>query len=472
MTERKEYKSKEILSEDDVILRNDFKDKKEFIDKNQNIDKNTSTDEAEIEEVNLDIESALNQDNQSETNRQMLAGVLVIDEQGGESVLAESFESMGLRDDILKGVYSMGYERPSPIQMTAIVPLVNGRDLRAQAQSGTGKTAAFGIASLQRVDPKLRDIQVIIMETTRELAIQTTGVLKRLAASTDIKIEAVFGGIKLAETVDKINSKPQVLVGTPGRLLHLIEICKLDLVNVKLFVLDEADEMLKKGFLETINLIYNKIRSSKIQVGLFSATWGKTEQDVTKDILNQPVIISLKDEDQTLKGIKQYYIDVGEKRGAAADFSKFEVLCDLYQRSTISQSVIFCNKVERAINIQKNLLEKGFDCELFHSELPQEVRNEVMRRFVEGKCRTLVSSGLLARGVDIQTLSVVINFDVPHEKEIDNYIHRIGRAGRFGRKGTAINLVSAEDREMIKKYEEHYNTTIAPMPMDLAGKLE
>ncbi|OAG29581.1 ATP-dependent RNA helicase [Nematocida displodere] len=418
-----------------------------------------------------EIDDILNGDAKATTHSQMLAGVRVYDEKGEETVLAEAFDAMGLRVDILKGIYGMGYEKPSPIQMTAILPLVNGRDLRAQAQSGTGKTAAFGIASLQRVDPKLREIQVIIMETTRELAIQTTTVLKRLASATSIKIEAVYGGVKLSDTISTINSRPHILVGTPGRLLHLIDVCKTSLKDVKLFILDEADEMLKKGFLESINMIYNKIPGKNIQVGLFSATWGKEEQEVTKEILNQPVIISLKEEDQTLKGIKQYYVYVGEQRGASVDMVKFEVLCDLYNKSSISQSVIFCNKIERAANIANNLKEKGFNCMLFHSDLTQEARNDVMKEFMEGRCRTLVSSGLLARGVDVQTLSVVINFDVPLEREIDSYIHRIGRAGRFGRKGTAINFVSAEDIDMIKKYEEHYNTTIAPLPNEL-GDIE
>ncbi|KAI5172862.1 hypothetical protein NEFER03_1878 [Nematocida sp. LUAm3] len=438
------------------------------IEKTEN--KKVHVDEDDVEETNMDLDRVLNEEEDNTT--QMLAGVLVIDEMGGETTLAETFDSMNLRKDLLKGIYAMGYERPSPIQMTAIVPLVQGRDLRAQAQSGTGKTAAFGISSLQRVDSNLKEIQVIIMETTRELAIQTTSVLKKLGSFTDIRVEAVFGGIKISETVDTITSKPHILVGTPGRLLHLMELCNVSLSHVKLFILDEADEMLKKGFLESINSIYNKIKKKNIQVGLFSATWGKAEQEVTHDILNAPVIISLKDEDQTLKGIKQYYVNVGDKRGASADLSKFEVLCDLYNRGSISQSVIFCNKVERAVNIQRNLADKGFDCELFHSELAQEVRNDVMKRFAEGTCRTLVSSGLLARGVDIRTLSVVINFDVPHEKEIDNYIHRIGRAGRFGRKGTAINLVSADEMEMIKKYEQHYNTTIVPLPNDIIKELE
>lgn len=432
-----------------------------------------ATKDAESDNEELNFGEVLDiPEEQTVSKSTILAGVLVEDETGAESELAETFDAMGLKPEILKGIYGMGFEKPSPIQMTAIMPLLKGRDLRAQAQSGTGKTAAFGIASLQRVDPKVKDVQVIIMETTRELAIQTTSVLNRLGANTSIVTEAIYGGVKLSDTMDKLKKKPQILVGTPGRLLHVIEICRMSLSNVKLFILDEADEMLKKGFLESINMVYNKISCDKIQVGLFSATWSREEQETTAQILNQPVIISLKDEDQTLKGIKQYYINVGDRRGGASvDMKKFEILCDIYSRGSISQSVIFCNKVERAVNIQKNMIERGFECEIFHSELAQEVRNDVMRRFAQGSCRTLVSSGLLARGMDVQTLSVVINFDVPHEKEIENYIHRIGRAGRYGRKGTAINLVSSEDMDMIRKYEKHYNTTIAPMPSDIIENL-
>ncbi|KAI5161543.1 ATP-dependent RNA helicase [Nematocida ausubeli] len=434
------------------------------------IQQNAGEQESE-EDEELNMDEVIELPNEIPTNSSLIAGVLVVDEKGGEADLAESFDAMGLGEDILKGIFSLGFDKPSPIQMTAIIPLLKGRDLRAQAQSGTGKTAAFGIASLQSVDQRLKELQVIIMETTRELAIQTCSVLQGIGSSTNICVEAIYGGVRISESLDKVKKRPQILVGTPGRLLHLIEMKQLNLNHVKLFILDEADEMLKKGFLESINLLYNKIPNKQIQVGLFSATWSKEEQEITAQILNDPVIISLKDEDQTLKGIKQYYVNVGDKRGASVDMTKFEVLCDLYDRGSISQSVIFCNKVERAINIQKNMIERGFECEIFHSELPQEVRNDVMKRFAEGKCRTLVSSGLLARGVDVQTLSVVINFDVPQEKEIENYIHRIGRAGRYGRKGTAINLVSADDMEMIKKYEKHYNTTIIPLPSNIVESL-
>lgn len=429
-------------------------------------------EENEMEETDMNIQNMLNPDEDTSLQVQILSGVRVTDEKGEECTLAESFDSMNLDAQILRGIYGIGFEKPSPIQMTAIMPLIRGRDLRAQAQSGTGKTAAFGIAALQKVDPGMRDIQILIVETTRELAIQTASVIKKLAVHTQIKVEAVYGGISLSETMDRINSRPHVLVGTPGRLIHLTELCKIGFNNLKMFILDEADEMLKKGFLETVHHIYTNISSKSIQVALFSATWGKEEQDISKDMLNEPVIISLKNEDQTLKGIKQYYIDVGDKKGFSSDLCKLEILCDLYSRGKIAQSVIFCNKVERAVTLQKNLVEKGFECDLFHSELPQETRNDVMRRFSDGRCRTLVSSGLLARGVDIQTLSVVINFDVPHDKEIDNYIHRIGRAGRFGRKGTAINMVSCEDRDMIKKYEDHYNTSIVPMPNNVVDIIE
>ncbi|KAI5190675.1 ATP-dependent RNA helicase [Nematocida minor] len=446
--------------------------KDEETDPSEDKDRKDLNETENNEDDEIDMDEVIAMPEEASSKSSLLAGVLVVDEKGAEAELAETFDAMGLRPEILKGIYGMGFERPSPIQMTAIRPLLKGRDLRAQAQSGTGKTAAFGIASLQTVDPKIRDVQVIIMETTRELAIQTTRVLSKLGSYTNITIEAIYGGVKVSDTLDKLKKKPQILVGTPGRLLHVIDMCQLNLSNVRLFILDEADEMLKKGFLEPINILYNKITNTRLQVGLFSATWSREEQEITAQILNEPVIISLKDEDQTLKGIKQYYINVGDKRGSASvDMSKFEILCDLYNRGSISQSVIFCNKVERAVNIQKNMIERGFECEIFHSELPQEVRNDVMRRFAEGNCRTLVSSGLLARGMDVQTLSVVINFDVPHEKEIENYIHRIGRAGRYGRKGTAINLVSSEDVEMIRKYEKHYNTTIAPLPSNIIESL-
>ncbi|KAH9387153.1 ATP-dependent RNA helicase [Nematocida major] len=465
----------ESKTRDTHLIENEEKDKPTETLKEEGSQKTEETLKEEVkensEDEEIDMDEVIDIPEEEASKTSLMAGVLVVDEQGGEADLVESFDGMGLREDILKGIYAMGFEKPSAIQMTAIMPLLKKRDLRAQAQSGTGKTAAFGIASLQSVDTKIRDLQVIIMETTRELAIQTCSVLRSIGKETKIGIEAVYGGVKIFETIEKVKKRPHILVGTPGRLIHLIDMGLINLDHVKLFILDEADEMLKKGFLEPINVIYNKIPNKQLQVGLFSATWSKDEQEITAQILNNPVIISLKDEDQTLKGIKQYFINVGDKRGSSVDMCKFDTLCDLYTRGSIAQSVIFCNKVERAINIQKNMIERGFECEIFHSELPQEVRNDVMKRFAEGKCRTLVSSGLLARGMDVQTLSVVINFDVPHEKEIENYIHRIGRAGRFGRKGTAINFVCMDDVEMIRRYEKHYNTIISPFPSNISDVL-
>ncbi|KAI5189286.1 hypothetical protein NECID01_0481 [Nematocida sp. AWRm77] len=438
--------------------------------------KNKKEEEDEIDETAVEIEGVMNEETtDTGANTQMMAGVHVVDTKGEPSVLAETFDMMGLRKDILKGIYSMGFEKPSPIQMTAVLPLMGKRDVRAQAQSGTGKTAAFGIASLQRVDASVRGIQVVILENTRELAIQTSNVLRKLAAFTSIKIEAVYGGVPIRESEAKIHSNPHILVATPGRFKHAVNACKISLKNVKLFILDEADEMLKRGFQEDVHDIYKLVEKESmhelLQVGLFSATWGEEEQKITEDILIKPVIISLKDDDQTLKGIKQYYVNIGERRGGSADLLKLDALCDIYSRSSIAQSVVFCNRVERAIELQKSLEEKGFECMLFHSELTQEERNRTLKLFIEGKCRMLISSGLLSRGMDVQTLSMVINYDVPGEKEIDSYIHRIGRAGRFGRRGVAINFVSADDADMIKKYETHYNTRIAPLPQDVSEVL-
>jgi superfamily II DNA/RNA helicase len=405
---------------------------------------------------------------------QYISGVHVVDTLGEGTVISETFECMELREDIKRGVYSMGYEKPSPIQMTAITPLIKGRDIRAQAQSGTGKTAAFGIASLQRVDVKLRETQVLIMEPTRELAIQTMRVIKKIGENTNIHVEAVYGGVKLDDSIERLKDKAQVLIATPGRLLHLHDDGKISFRYVRLFLVDEADEMLKKGFITSINDIYKKIAKKGLQVGMFSATWGKQEQEITKEILTNPILISLKDEDQTLKGIKQYFVLIvgtGDRalRGPQLDSVKLEVLIDIYSRAKgITQSIIFCNRIDRAIELHRNLTSRGFACRLFHSEMSQEERNACLNDFKGGSCRILISSGLLSRGIDVQTLSLVINFDLPSEREIDNYIHRIGRTGRFGRKGTALNMASREEMDLIKKYEEHYNTTILPLPEDLS----
>lgn len=372
----------------------------------------------------------------------------------------ENFDDLNLKENLLRGIYSMGFEKPSAIQQKAIMPIINGQDVIAQAQSGTGKTATFTIGVLQRIDESKEQIQAIILTHTRELAFQVKDVLDGISKFMNINTNLCIGGTQVKENINDLLDNPHIIIGTPGRILDMINKKVLNTRYLKLLVVDEADEMLSKIFLNQIYDIF-RFLPTEIQVALFSATMTPDFFDLTKNFMRDPIKILVKTEELTLEGIAQYFINVERN-----DY-KFEVLCDLYESFSISQSIIYCNSRKVVDEITRKMIDNNFTVASIHGDMTQDERNKIMGEFRNGISRVLISTDLLSRGIDIQQVSIVINYDVPNN--IESYLHRIGRSGRFGRKGVSINFVTYYDIKKLHEIEKFYSTQISEMPSDLAS---
>lgn len=373
--------------------------------------------------------------------------------------VVDSFDDMNLREELLRGIYGIGFEKPSAIQQRGILPVVKGHDTIAQAQSGTGKTATFSIAALQILDIKEPNCQVLILAPTRELAQQIWNVIGRLSTYMDITTHVCVGGTAVREDVNKVQQGCQVVVGTPGRVNDMINRGALRLDKLKLFVLDEADEMLSRGFKDQIYDCFQFLPES-VQVALFSATMPLEILQLTQRFMRKPVRILVKKEELTLDGIKQYLVGVEEEH------HKFGTLSDLYESVTITQAIIYCNTRRKVNWLTDQMKQNEFTVSAMHGDMTQQERELIMKQFRSGSTRVLITTDLLARGIDVQQVSLVINYDLPKNRE--NYIHRIGRSGRFGRKGVAINFVTNDDVETLKDLEKFYSTQIEPLPHDVS----
>ena len=351
------------------------------------------------------------------------------------------------------------FEKPSAIQQRGIMPVLKGLDVIAQAQSGTGKTATFSISILQKIDLSIRDCQALVLAPTRELAQQIQKVMMALGDYMSAQCHACIGGTNVREDAKRLEAGAHIVVGTPGRVYDMINRNSLRTNNIKMFVLDEADEMLSRGFKDQIYDVF-QLLPAKIQVVLLSATMPPDVLEVTKRFMREPIRILVKRDELTLEGIKQFYIAVEKE-----DW-KLDTLCDLYETLTITQAVIFCNTRRKVDWLTDNMQKRDFTVSAMHGDMEQKEREVIMKEFRSGASRVLITTDLLARGIDVQQVSLVINYDLPSNKE--NYIHRIGRGGRFGRKGVAINFVTADDIRFMKEIEQFYNTTIEEMPMNVA----
>ncbi|CAN8063958.1 unnamed protein product [Agarophyton chilense] len=372
----------------------------------------------------------------------------------------ETFDDMNLRDELLRGVYAYGFEKPSAIQQRAIIPMILGRDTIAQAQSGMGKTATFVIGILQNIDVTVRKVQALILAPTRELAQQIQKVVCALGDYMGLHCHICIGGTLVNDDIRIFqNDTPHVVVGTPGRVYDMIQRRALGTTSIKTFCLDEADEMLSRGFKEQIYDVFQFMPSS-CQVGLFSATMPTDVLEMTQKFMRDPLRILVKKDELTLEGIKQFYIAVEKE-----DW-KFETLCDLYETVTITQAIIYTNTRRKVEWLTEKLSERDFTVSMLHGDMDQKDRDVIMQEFRTGSSRVLVTTDLLARGIDVQQVSLVINYDLPTNRE--NYIHRIGRSGRFGRKGVAINFLTNTDVAPLRELETFYNTTIEEMPMNIA----
>eukprot|EP01034_Spumella_vulgaris_P024927 gene24927-31323_t len=373
-----------------------------------------------------------------------------------------TFDAMDLKEDLLRGIYAYGFEKPSAIQQRAIKPTLMGRDVIAQAQSGTGKTATFAIGILQSLDINIKYCQALVLAPTRELAQQIVKVIQSLGDFMNIKIHACVGGTAVRDDIRTLQDGVHVVVGTPGRVYDMINRRALLLDDVKLFVLDEADEMLSRGFKDQIYDVF-KFMPETVQVTIFSATMPLEVLEVTQKFMRDPIRILVKKDELTLEGIKQFYIAIEREEW------KFETLCDLYSTLTITQAIIYCNTRRKVDWLTQKMQEKDFTVSSMHGELDQRERDTIMREFRSGSSRVLITTDLLARGIDVQQVSLVINYDLPTNRE--NYIHRIGRSGRFGRKGVSINFIVAADVKYMKDIEQFYNTQIEEMPANVADLL-
>ena len=372
-----------------------------------------------------------------------------------EIKLIDDFEMMKLKINLLRGIYSYGFEKPSVVQQQTIPTIVSKNDILAQAPAGTGKTGCFAIGVLQNIDEKKDYPQAVIISPTQELTKQINSVVSDLGNNMGIKTELCIGGINIDDNIEN-TKKAHILIGTPGRLNDLIERKKIDMSRIEIFVMDEVDVLLSRDFLmQTRNII--KRLHEKTQICAFSATLTQDTIETTKKFMNKNAVnILLKQEKLSLSGISQYHINVGEER------NKLETLDDLYARLSIGQCIIYVNGVDKTIWLKEQLNSMGHATEAMHSKLSPLERTEIMKLYRDGKCRVLVSTDLLARGIDVQQVSYVINYDLP--MDIPNYIHRIGRSGRYGKKGVAINFVSNRDWRQLKAISMHYKCDIPEMP--------
>jgi len=379
-----------------------------------------------------------------------------------EYPVVDSFDDLDLQEGLLRGIYSYGFERPSAIQQRGIRPVLDGRDTIGQAQSGTGKTATFTIGALQRIDYSNRECQALMLAPTRELAQQIQKVVLALGDYLKIKCHACIGGTSVRDDIDRLRDGQHCVVGTPGRVMDMLSKRHLRAENLLVFVLDEADEMLSRGFKDQIYDIF-KILPANVQVCLFSATMAPEILDLTTKFMRDAVRILVKKDELTLEGIRQFYVAIEKEEW------KLDTLCDLYETLTITQAIIYCNTRRKVDFLADQMTKRDFTVSTMHAELDQKERDLIMREFRSGSSRVLISTDLLARGIDVQQVSLVINYDLPQNME--NYLHRIGRSGRFGRKGVAINFVTNNDVRAMKEIERYYHTQIEEMPMDIADMI-
>jgi translation initiation factor 4A len=375
-----------------------------------------------------------------------------------ETPVTASFDDMGLPDDLLRGIYGHGFERPSQIQSRGIVPMVQGRDLIAQAQSGTGKTGTFVIGSLSRVNAAIKKPQVLVLVHVRELAQQIEKVAFKIGSAMNVKVLCAVGGNSLRDDIRALEEGAQFIVGTPGRIFDLVNRNVLDRSEMRVLIMDEADQMLEDLFYKQVMCILEKGFPSTTTVALFSATMPDKVVEVANKILNDPVRILIPPTAVRLEGIQQFYINLDRED------HKFECICDLYKHLNITQAVIFCNKRQKAEMLAEKMGAQGYPITCLHGELEKVERARRMEQFISGGTRVMIATDIIARGIDVQQLSLVINYELPTNTE--NYVHRIGRAGRYGRKGTTINLLLPEEERAMTEISSLYGMVLTQFPDD------
>ena len=406
-------------------------------------------------------------------------GMVELNKEDENTITTEikSWDDMDLKHELLRGIYSYGFEIPSEIQKKAILPIISGNDVIAQAQSGSGKTGSFSIGILQRIDLSKKTTQALILAPTHELAKQIATVITNIGSmmlcsqsgsesesEQKLVVKTILGGTSIRDDIKELRENtPHIIVGCVGRVYDMLSKRHICAETIQMFVLDEADEMLSKGFGEQIHNMFQNYFNTDIQVVLFSATLPPDIIQLTNRFMRDPVRIMMKPEELNLKCITQYYIAVQN------DNMKFDVLKDLFAAISVSKCIIYCNSVRRVQELFFAMQKDGFSVCNIHSNMDKSEREEVFRQFRYGDIRVLISSDITARGIDIQQVSTVINYDIP--KCVHNYLHRIGRSGRWGRKGFAINFVTKHDIMDMKSIEKHYGISIAELPANYNGSI-
>ena len=373
-----------------------------------------------------------------------------------------TFEELGLCPEIERAVRFMGFEEASPIQTKAIPAIISGKDIIGQAQTGTGKTAAFGIPLLQKIDPKNKKLQAIVLCPTRELAIQVADEIRNLAKYMHgIKILPIYGGQDIVKQIRSLKNGTQLVIGTPGRVMDHMRRKTVKMDHIHTVVLDEADEMLNMGFRDDIETILSGVPEER-QTVLFSATMPKPILEITKKYQNHAELIKVTKKELTVPNIEQFYYEVKPK-------NKEEVLSRLLDIYSPNLSVVFCNTKKQVDNLVTALIGRGYFAAGLHGDLKQSQRDRVMQSFRTGKTEILVATDVAARGIDVDDVEAVINYDIP--QDIEYYVHRIGRTGRAGRKGRSFTFANSREIYKIREIERVCHTTITEKKLPGAAKV-
>jgi ATP-dependent RNA helicase len=372
--------------------------------------------------------------------------------------IVPTFEKMDLKKELLRGITEYGFKDPSAIQKRAIMPIIKEHDVIAQAQSGTGKTATFGIGILQGLDTKINLTQALILSPTRELAVQTKEIIEQIGRYMDVKAHACIGGTSIGQDIAMLKAGQHVISGTPGRVIDMIINRYLSTKNLKFLVFDEADKLMDEGFHDDLYNIFKHIMPD-VQVILVSATMPHEVLEVAHTFMTSPIRILVKRDELALQNIKQFFVSF-EREDA-----KLDVLMDLYETLVVTQSVVFCRTRANVDQLAERLRQKGFTVLSIHGKMLQAERDDVMKDFRAGKHHVLITTDLCARGLDIPAISLVINYEMPRERE--DYINRIGRSGRYERKGVAISFALREEIHILHDIEQFYSLVIDEMPMDV-----
>lgn len=363
------------------------------------------------------------------------------------------FSELGLSESLLKAIKRSGYEEATPIQEQTIPMVLDNQDVIGQAQTGTGKTAAFGLPIIEHVDTNSADIQALIISPTRELAIQTQEELYRLGKDKHAKVQVVYGGADIRRQINNLKNHPQILVGTPGRLLDHINRRTVKLENLKTLVLDEADEMLNMGFLEDIESIIKKTPATR-QTLLFSATMPPEIKKIGVQFMTDPKQVKIKAKELTTELIDQYYV-------RSRDFEKFDTMTRLIDVQDPDLTIVFGRTKRRVDELSKGLIARGYNAAGIHGDLTQQRRSQIMNRFKAGKIDILVATDVAARGLDISGVTHVYNYDIPQDP--DSYVHRIGRTGRAGHHGVSLTFVTPNEMDYLREIEKLTKVRMLPL---------